>query len=491
MKLRPLNLKNLDPRPRRAGGQLLAMTFDGGRLEAVELLRTNGSVEVRKSLSVSMSLDPLTGDADLVGREIRNHLEAAGIRERHCVVGLPLSWTLVQAIKLPELPEADLEGFLQLEAERGFPYDPASLMIARSKYLTAGGDSYVSLIAIPRDHVLRLESVLRAAQLRPVSFSLGIAALQPPEDGPAEGVLALAVGESSVSLQVSVGGGVAVLRAVEGAFEVQGGRKRFQVEPVAREVRITLGQLPAGLRDSVRESVRLLRVFGQREMVEEIAAQLGPRVEALGLQLDPVGGYPAELSGVRLPPGIPVSAAFSLGVRYLAGQSSGLEFLPPKVSRWQQVTARYSSRKLVWAGAAAGAVVLVVLLAFLVQQAQLAYWGSKWDAMKTQVVELDELQQRIKQFRPWFDESFRSLSVMRCLSEAFPEDGSVSAKTVEIRGAGSVSCTGTARDNPALQRALDKLRAARGVTAVQLEQMRGRAPMQFTFKFQWNESTSP
>ena len=45
--------------------------------------------------SVSLSLDPLTADPELVGREIRNHLDAAGVRERHCIVAVPLKWALI------------------------------------------------------------------------------------------------------------------------------------------------------------------------------------------------------------------------------------------------------------------------------------------------------------------------------------------------------------------------------------------------------------
>jgi hypothetical protein len=52
-----------------------------------------------------------------------------------------------------------------------------------------------------------------------------------------------------------------------------------------------------------------------------------------------------------------------------------MDFLPPKVSQWKALTARYSSGKLVWAGAAAGAVVVAVLLAFAVQESLLRFWS--------------------------------------------------------------------------------------------------------------------
>ena len=112
--------------------------------------------------------------------------------------------------------------------------------------------------------------------MKPVSFSLGLAALQPAA---AKGVLALAVGETAVELQVTCSGGVASLRMLEGALEVEGGRKSLQADLVAREARITLGQLPAQLRDAVRQ----VRIFGPRNLgQQQLADEMDLRLEAMG-----------------------------------------------------------------------------------------------------------------------------------------------------------------------------------------------------------------
>lgn len=472
---------------RQPGSSLLGLSFDGGRLEVVHLARTNGSIEVRNTLSVSLSLDPLTDDAELVGREIRKHLDAAEVRERWCVVCVPLSWALTHTTKLPELSEADLEGFLQIEAERGFPYSPETLMLSRARQTAAGGESYMTLVGIPRDHVTRLEAALRAAQLRPVSFSLGIVALRRDETDSLRSVVSLVPGENNVGLLVSSGGGVAVLRTIEGAYELQGGEKLIQGDHVAREVRITLGQLPVEVRDSIQR----LEVFGHGDAAVDLVEQLEPRVRPMGMAVEPVRDYaPSEL-GVRIPTGTPVSGALSLALRYLTGRTTGFEFLPPKISAWKQFSDRYASRKLTSIGVTAGAVAVLIVLALLVQQWQLSRWRAKWLAMKPRVTELDAMQQEIRRFRPWFDESFRSLSILRQLTEAFPEDGAVAAKSVEIRDPSMVACSGTARDHQALLVMLDKLRTAKEITAVQVEQIRGKSPLQFSFNFKWNAGGGP
>src|SRR5205085_4423993 len=98
-------------------------------------------------------------------------------------------------------------------------------------------------------------------------------------------------------------------------------------------------------------------------------------------------------------------------------------------------------------GRLAAAVVDVVAIAFGWQQVQLSRLTTQWDQLAPQVRQLENFQGQIKRFRPWFDDSIRSLSILRRLTEALPENGDVTAKTVEMRESGTVICTGTATDN--------------------------------------------
>jgi hypothetical protein len=468
-------------RQKQAPSSILGLAIDGGRLDGVVLRRTNGSLQVLKNFNVALALNPLTGDPELVGREIRNHLDQAGIRERRCAVCVPLSWALTVQTKLPDLPESDIASFLEIEAERGFPYGPDALSVCNSRCRFASGEQQATLVAIPRNHLSQLEKALKAAQLKPVSFTLGAAALQSAENG--QGVLALAIGEHGVDLQVTCGGGVAALRAIEGAIETEGMQKRLDADLLAREIRITLGQLPLELRGAVRTA----KVFGRGDFAQHVVSDIALRLETMGLQVALVKGYlPEEFSG-RLPSDAPVSPALSLAAKCLTGAVGGFEFLPPKTSSWQQLTTRVSSRKLVWAGATAGSVVLLALGALLAQQWQLSRYQSRWAAIGPKVKELETIQQQIKKYRPWFDESCRSLGILRKLTEAFPVEGVVSAKSVEIRDLSVVSCSGTARDTQAFLKMLDQLRRTKEIANVKVDQIRGKTPLQFTFNFQWGE----
>ncbi|MGA2029059.1 MAG: hypothetical protein ABSG87_03190 [Verrucomicrobiota bacterium] len=460
---------------------LLGLALDGSRLEGVVLRRSNGSLQLQQTFSVMLSLDPLTAAPELVGREIRNHLDAAGVRERRCVVGVPLKWALTAHTELPPLPEADTASLLQLEAERGFPFDVATLQLADSRCPLPAGKQQVIMAGISNTHLASLEQVLSAAKLKPVSFSLALTALQPPKEESSNGVLALAIGESQVGLQITCGGGVAALRALEGAIETEGSRRMLQTDLVAREARITLGQLPAEL----RETVRRIRIFGPRDLAQQLADEMELRFEPMGLSVEIITAYSPDEFGLQLPPNASLSAAFSLAARLLAEQPPVFEFLPPKLTALEQLVAKYSSGKLRTVGAAAAGIVVIVAGLFLFQQIELVRLHSQWSAMSAKVQDLDALQDQIRQYRPWFDDSFRSLTILRQLTLAFPEDSEVTAKTVEINDGNVVNCSGTAQNNAALLRMLGQLRAMDGVTDLRVDQIRGKSPMQFTFDFHY------
>jgi len=399
-------------------------------------------------------------------------------------VGLPLKWALTTHVVIPELPEADIASFLQIEAERGFPCDVNTLHVATSRCRGPSGAQHALLVGIPRNHVAHLEQGLRAAKLKPASFSLAITALQPSGTVSGSGVLALLIGESHVGLQISAGGGIAALRALEGAPELEAGQRLLHADIVAREARITLGQLPSDL----IQTVRSVRIFGAPDLVQQLADEMELRLDMMGLKVELVTRYASGEFGASLPPDTAVKPAFSLAGEYLMGRGTGLEFLPPRVAVWKQMAERYSSGKLRGSLSAAGAAAVLIGALFFYQQCQLWRLGSQWNNMQSKVGELEVINGRISQYRPWYDESVKGLSILRSLTQAFPEDGSVTAKTVEIRDLNSVTCTGTARNYQVLLQTLQKLRALPQIRDANLGPTRGQTPaLQFSFSFAWTE----
>ena len=469
-------------RKRKKLTTLLGLTLDGSKLDGVVLRRTNGALQKLQSFSAQLTLDPLTAAPELVGREIRNQLDAAGVRERDCILGVPLKWVLTAQTELPPLPEADAQGLLQMEVERGFHSDVTELLVDNSRSPLAGDKTFVLLAAIPNTHLEALEQILAAAKLKPVSFGLGISALQSPAAEKSNGVLALAIGESHVGLQITAGGVVA-LRGLEGAIDNEAGRRALQPEVVTREARVTLGQLPAELRAKVKR----IRIFGPKELAQQLADEMELRFEPMGLKVETVPAYAPDEFGVTLSPDASLSPAFSLAARYLTEQKPAFEFLPPKPTLLEQLAAKYSSGRLRTTGAVAAGVAAIVLGIFLFQQFQLWRLRSQWSHMQVKVTELQKIQDQIRQYRPWYGGTFRSLAILRELALAFPQDGVVTAKVIAIRDDGTVNCSGNAQDSAALLALEASLSKLPGVSEVHQEQIRGsKPPLQFVFSFKFN-----
>ena len=116
----------------------------------------------------------------------------------------------------------------------------------------------------------------------------------------------------------------------------------------------------------------------------------------------------------------PVSPAFSLAAGRLAGRRSLFEFLLPKVTPLQQLAARYSSGRLRTAISAAAAVALVAGGLFFFQQCQLWRLESQWAKLQPTVQQLEGVQDQIRQYRPWFDESVRGLTILRTSHRGLP-----------------------------------------------------------------------
>ncbi len=288
------------------------------------------------------------------------------------------------------------------------------------------------------------------------------------------------------------------LRTLGSPVEAENGRRTLAADFIAREARITLGQLPADLRDPVKK----IRIFGEREQARKLVEELRPRFEPAGLHLEPVSVYPANEFGRTIPPDTMVSPAFSLAARQLAGLKNEFEFLPQKISAWQQINSKYASGKLRSAGTVAAVLVVLTVGLFAFQEWQLARLRSRWAGMSAKVNDLHGIQDQIQKYRPWYDDSFRYLGILKELTVAFPEDGSVTAKTLEIRAVtdtrdatgpvdlNAVSCSGNAANYAALQKTVHQLSGLSGVSDLNVP-TRGKEPIQFTFDFRLSGGGRP
>jgi hypothetical protein len=453
---------------------VLGLTLNDGQLCAVQVVRSKQTLRTANSVSAALSIDLLQPEPALIGREIRSHLAAAGIHERACVVAVPPGWIMSQHTKVPALSPEDLDGFLQIEAEKGFPCDAAQLQIVRSTHRSSGW-AYVTQLAVRKDRLQHLAAVVRAAGLKPVSFTLGLAALPGVIAPPGQGRITVVVESKEATLLISAGGGIAAFRTCETVTESGTGENPVNANAVARELRVTFEQLPPDLRGDLRE----LWLCGDSALVGPLTGGLRDWPETVGLKIEG-GGSPGGRLAEQMAEG--------MARQWLEPAGPGIEFLPPRAGRWSAMMARYSSKRLTTTGLAVGAVVVLALAAFGWQGIRLQLLRSEWSGMQQEVAALTGIQDRIRVYRPWYDRSFPDLRILARVTQCFPASGSVTAKSFDIHHTANVTTVninGIARDERALLRTQEQLRKAKEIQGLKVESISGKIPAQFTFTFRW------
>jgi hypothetical protein len=459
---------------KRRRNSALGLVVNDGQLRAVQVVRSKEVMRVVNSASASLSLDLLHPEPELIGREIRNHLDAARIRERACVVSVPENWIMSQHTKIPALSPEDLDSFLAIEAEKGFPCDAAQLQVARSVHRSAEA-AYVTQLAVRRDRLEHLAAVVRAAGLKPVSFTLGLAALPGVVVSPGKGRITVAVDPKGAMLLVSAGGGIAAYRTCDAAIASEAGETLVNGGAVARELRVTFEQVPLDLRGDLRE----LWLCGDATMTSQLAESLGPWAGAAGLKIVDAGSPNDHLAD---------QIAKNIASHWLAPAGPGIEFLLPRPGRWSSMMVRYNSRRFATAGLVAGGVAVLALAVFGWQGIRLRMLRSEWNGMQAQAGALTETQDRIREYRPWYDRSFPDLRILARVTQCFPDNGSVTAKSFDIHHVANVTTVninGAARDDRALLRTQEQLRKAKEIQGLKVESISGKIPAQFTFTFRW------
>jgi hypothetical protein len=439
---------------------VLAVTLESRRV-AVSVARRDGEEpKVALSFELPLGADAVLADPEKAGRELAARLQAEGVRERRCVVCMPASWALATSTDVPEMSAEDLRGYLELKAEREFPVAVSDLRLAHCAFRLPDGNQRATLAAVPTKRMEAIERMLAVAGCRAVSISLGLDRCL-EGDPPASAVHFLA-NCSRIDVVITAGGGIAALRSLSGSGVSEDG---FDAAAFSREVRITLGRLPEAIRQQVNEA----RFTGVRDTAEALCLKTREHLRRMGVE-------PASIERGADPAG----AAFEAASRLLRGQPVTFDFVVPQPNRWEALARRFEGRRNRSIAAAVAALVVLPIVGFIVRGQIESSLEDEWNGMSRSVAELEVLQQKVRQFRAWSDALPLTVGALEGLVSAFPEQGDVWAKNIQVGENGKVTCTGFARSQAALLGLLDRLRARPGVSEIKVQQMRGENPVEFS-----------
>ncbi len=432
----------------------------------VNIVKFDGDTELVRSFAILVGADSVAANPDKAGATLAEQLRKEGVREKRCVVCIPPGWALSTATDLPDISDEDLRGYLEIQAEREFPIPVSDMRLAHSIYTLPDGKRRANIVAVPSKRLTAVERMLEVAGLRLVSLSLGLDRFVPA--GPSKGAMHFLANGTHIDLVIAAGGGIAALRSLSGS--VAQGEEIFDVAGFCREVRITLGGLP----DLVRQQIREAHFRGPQSTAELLCTTTRDQLQRMGVD-------PADIDRTAEGPNVALEAAEN----FLRSKPVAFEFVPPQTKRWQVLLQRFDSKRRRWIVAGVLVFLFLPILAMIIQSRIESGLEAEWNGMKRKVSDLDDLQQNIRKYRPWFDPAPETLIVLEGVIASFPDSGEVWAKNLQVSEGQKVTCTGFAKNHAALLALLERLRARPEVSNLQLQQERGDAPIQFSIVLKW------
>ena len=456
---------------------ILAIGLEEHLAGAAVVEQSGGARVLGAAASFSMSLNLLKDAPDLVGSELRQHLDAAHIHVKRCILCVPARWLLCAQVPIPELPEQDIPGYIELQAERQFPLAGDEIVYAASQYQTPDGVRGATLLALPLNRLQKLQALARAARLEVIGVTSPVAALA-RWNRPAESAVLLAEPER-VELAITGFGGLVNLRALGGAPHDPMDAGGIEFNGLGRELRISMKRLPK----SLSAAIGSIEVYGEETLVPELVAAVR---DALGGAEVTVRTGTADIphrdreTGRTANPALVAAADL-----YLRGAGIQPNFLPPRPGRFEELVRTALKRRTTSLVAGAAGLLLLASAAFAIQARTLHVLEAEMEALGPRAESAGALQDQIRTYRDWFDAGAPTLDIASGLTEAFPEEGTVWLKSASIKNGATITCSGKATGNRAWLEMLESLRAAPAFGGVQVSQVRGDAPLEFNFSCTW------
>ena len=211
-------------------------------------------------------------DPAAIGASLRETLRQAGITGRACVAALPSDWILSATATLPDLTAEDLAAFIELTAERSFPYPPDELQIVRS-IVRLPATRQLTLLAVRRTSLERFRQVLIAAGLNPLGLTFGLPLLDELNAADGSSQLSLVLEPNRSVLLATADGQIVGLRDLEAMTD--------SASALVRGLRLSWEQYSP----EFRATLRSFKIIGATDQLRQAEPHLARWASASGVEL--------------------------------------------------------------------------------------------------------------------------------------------------------------------------------------------------------------
>lgn len=462
----------------RRHNSLIGISVEPDRVAICRLRRQGKSAELLESFNAPIPTPAFRDDPVQAGHELRRHLQASGIRGSRCAVCVPLSWAITSELDLPDLSETDMDSLAELEAQKRFPLPPDELRLAVARNRDGHVPRRGLLVGVPAEHLSNVETVLKAARLHPVSITFGMAALA--QEAPEPHCLLVHVGQGVVDLAIVCDGAITTLRNLLWQVDSSATDAHARIREIAQQIRITLGQLSQEQRGLLRTAV----LYFDDGWPEEALASFQDALSRMGLNIV-LGSHSAWDQAPQT-----CLALAACAKHTLLGLPAVVDLAVKRTARLQSAAARLSARWFRWVVGVPTVLVMCLASAFVWQDRRLARLERAWDEAAPRVQEAQAIQDNVRKYRSWYDDSIPSLAAPKHLASSFPEEGVVWLKSLQVKDRTMATCSGSARTREDWMRVMSKLGKNRDINDLKVVQARGSGPFTFTVTFRCSDPRS-
>lgn len=452
-----------------------------------------------------------------LGKALGEFLRSHRFSARRAVVGLPLRWAVVKPKEVPPANPSTVSGLLLLQAEREFALEPQDLVFEYAGESDASATRTVLLLAVQRRRVDSIVAAAEAAGLNVEAVTLSAIALA-AETGRhlahggavlhvAPGVAELAIHHEGRPralrhLRAPAGAGVAGAVTGAGAGGEPGagettGDQAARLPPEA----LRLNDAATAITPELRQVLSLMPQNGSAATTELVVWDgigLGDAPARWGETLHvTVREQSIESLGVTLAPDAAADGA--AGGRYAAAVALGLEGLRAGAPVTDLLHSRLVPKKVarvgrwtIWATALGVTFAIAIAAAALDLRSQRLEVAEAKDRLKNLEPQLKEAKASIGRTtfaQRWTGTDPQALALLRDVTAAFPQGGSVWATSLTLLPDGRVSLSGRASSDEAPLNLLKRLRDSGKFSDVQFGGTqpagRGSSEVGFTINFRY------
>jgi Tfp pilus assembly PilM family ATPase len=396
--------------------RFLALDWDHQQLHLVAATVTGGSVRIQKVESWSQTNTPNLGQAEEMGRWLRDRLKEKGIAPAPVLACVGRDRVILKDLRYPDVPQSEEAAVIRFQAVKELTEPPDEVIIDYTSAGPPGSGERRALVPIIRRELLQAwQAVCQAAGLKLAALTprpfgtvaclgrlVGTSVLTPAPEPADAAVAVLTVGEKTAEFCVSRGGYLLLARSLTPGPNLAG--------EVRRNLAVYAGQ-------SAQQSVRALYVAGE---ATELRQKLG---DVLGIPV-----YPLDPFALVERPDLPTAGRGGytavVGLLHARADRAGL---PINFVRVKQVVAARDPKQRLYRLVAALAAA-VVIAAFVYGYTTLARLDAEIAAkleekkhIDSQATMSEEDDKRFKAVKDWVDTEVVWLDEFYDITDRIPD----------------------------------------------------------------------